>query len=580
MWTQTFNPTGRLALSAALAALPIAVLLWALVIRRMSGARASALTVAVALGVAIVVYGMPTRLAVMAAAHGALYGLFPISWIVVAAVILYQVTVRTGQFDVIKQSVASLTDDRRLQAVLIGFSFGAFLEGAAGFGAPVAISAGMLVGLGFDPLYAAGLCLVANTAPVAFGSIGIPLITAAQVTGIDVHALSQMVGRQLPLLSLLVPFYLIALMAGWRGLRDVWPAALVSGGTFAVVQFLTSNYLGPMLPDIVSSVASILALVVLLRYWHPATSFRFPHEPPATERPPAPPVRDALTAWTPFLLLTVFVSDWGVKAVQAVVDLVTFTVPMPGLHQAIVNPETGAHLAAIYRVNWLGASGTAVFIAAVMAAAALRVSPREFLATCRATGRQLGLSVATIAMFLAFAYIGSASGMTTTLGRSLAATGAAFPFFSPILGWLGVFITGSDTASNALFGKLQQVSADSLGVSPVLTVAANSSGGVTGKMISPQSIAVASAATGLVGREPELLRFTLRHSLLMVGIVGIVTWLQAGRFSWMIPPPQTMATEVAASAPSATMAATVLVGTLAIVGALVVASRRRVRPRP
>ncbi len=576
MWTQTFDPTGHPALSAACAAAPIVVLLWALAVRRMSGARAGALTVALSLAVAIIVYGMPARLAIMAALQGGLYGLFPISWIVVAAVILYQVTVRTGQFEIIKQSIASLTDDRRLQALLIAFSFGAFLEGAAGFGAPVAISAGMLVGLGFDPRYAAGLCLVANTAPVAFGSIGIPIIVAAQVTGIDQHALSQMVGRQLPLLSVLVPFYLIVLMAGWRGLRDVWPAALVSGGTFAIVQFATSNYLGPMLPDILSSVASILALVLLLRRWHPATSFRFGHEPPAGTRPQAPPLAATLTAWTPFLLLTLLVSDWGIRAVQALVDRVTFSVPVPWLHQAIVNPDTGAHLAAVYRVNWLGASGTSVFLAAIAASAALRVGPRAFAALSVATFRQLAVSVVTIACFLAFAYVGSASGMTTTLGRTLAATGGAFPFFSPILGWLGVFITGSDTASNALFGKLQQVSADAVGVSPVLTVAANSSGGVTGKMISPQSIAVACAATGLVGREPELLRFTLRHSVVMVLIVGTMTWLQATAFTWMIPAGSGLQAH-AAAATTGGGAAGVLVGSAALLIALILLSRRAQR---
>jgi lactate permease len=330
MWVETFDPFGIPLLSAGVAAVPIAILLWALIVKRMSGVRAGLLTLTLAVGLAVIVYQMPIQLALLAALHGALYGVFPISWIVYSAVVLYQITVRTVRFEVIKQSVASLTDDRRLQTLLIAFSFGAFLEGAAGFGAPVAISAGMLVGLGFDPYYAAGLCLIANTAPVAFGSIGIPLITASQVTGVDLHALSQMVGRQLPLLSLLVPFYLVALMAGRRGLRDVWPAALVSGGTFAIAQCLTANYLGPMLPDIISSLVSILALVLLLRVWHPAQSFRFASEPQPTTRPVAPPLGKALAAWAPFLILTLMVGSWGVKSVQALVDQVTMRVPCRG----------------------------------------------------------------------------------------------------------------------------------------------------------------------------------------------------------------------------------------------------------
>ena len=382
-----------------------------------------------------------------------------------------------------------------------------------------------------------------------------------------------MVGRQLPLLSLLLPFYLVALMAGWRGLKDVWPAALVSGGTFAVVQFLTSNLLGPMLPDILSSTASIVALVLLLRRWHPARSFRFAHEPPAAPRPSPPAARDAIRAWTPFVLLTLLVSDWGVRSVQAVMDRVTVLVPMPLLHEAIVNPDTGAHLAAVYRVNWIGASGTSVFLAAVVSAVALRVTPAAFAGICKATVRQLAVPVATIASFLAFAYVGSASGMTTTLGRALAETGGAFPFFSPVLGWLGVFITGSDTASNALFGKLQQVSAGALGVNPVLTVAANSTGGVAGKMISPQSIAVACAATGLVGREPELLRFTLRHSLLMVGVVGGLTWLQATWLNWMIP--AAVAPAVSAAMPASPAGAVWILGASGLTILLLVTWTRR-----
>jgi lactate permease len=575
MWTQTFNPLGGLAWSAAVAALPILFLLWALVIRRLPGYVAGLLTIGVALGVAVLAYGMPVKLAVLAALHGACYGLFPIGWIVLAAVILYQVTVRSGQFAIIKQSIAALTDDRRLQALLIAFSFGAFLEGAAGFGTPVAISAGMLVGLGFDARYAAGLCLIANTAPVAFGSIGIPLVTASQVTGLDAFALSQMVGRQLPVLSLILPFYLVTLMAGWRGVKDVWPAALASGASFALAQGLTANYLGPMLPDIVSSVASIVTLVILLRVWHPAQSFRFAHEPAIVARPDAPRAGDALRAWLPFLLLTLFISDWGIVGVQAWLDRVTFRVAVPGLHEAIVNPESGATIAALYRVNWLGAAGTAVFLSAIASALVAGLRPREFVAVSIGAVRQLALSFVTIAAFLAFAFLGTASGMTTTLGRALAATGPAFPFFSPLLGWLGVFITGSDTSANALFGKLQQVTAEQLHMSPVLAVAANSAGGVTGKMISPQSLVVACAAAGLAGREPELLRFTLKHSVLMVAIVGVITWLQATWLQWMVPA-TVLAGQGAARAQASAGGLWILGGTLLVVLVAARLSRPRV----
>jgi lactate permease len=570
VWTQTFDPLGQQLVSAAVAAIPIVALLWALVIARWPAVRAGALTLGLALTVAIGVYRMPVALAAMASIQGACYGVFPISWIVFGALALYQVTVRTGRFDILKHSIAALTDDRRLQALLIAFSFGAFLEGCAGFGAPVAIAASMLVGLGFDARYAAGLCLIANTAPVAFGSIGIPLVTAAQVTGLDLHALSQMVGRQLPVLSLALPFYLLVLMSGWRGLVEVWPAALVSGLSFAITQFAVSNYLGPALPDILSAVVSILALVALLSIWKPSRSFRFADEPDVASRAVSPPPGAVVAAWIPFALLTLLVSTWGL--VQPLLDRATFLVPVPWLDRAILNPDTGKAIAATYRVNWLGAAGTAVLVAAALSAMSLRLGMRGFLQVCGETARQLARPVATIALFLAFAFLGTASGMTTTLGRALAGTGPLFPFFAPIVGWVGVFITGSDTSANALFGRLQQVSADQLGVSPILAVAANSSGGVTAKMISPQSIAVACAATGLVGREPDLLRFTLPHSIGLVVLIGVMTWLQATALSWMVPT-SLQASNAASAALSVNMGATIA-GAAAIAIALIAAARK------
>lgn len=569
MWTQNFDPVGQLALSALVAAVPIVFLFWALAVRKMKGYVAALSTTTIAVGLAMMVYGMPPGLALAATLQGVAYGLFPIGWIVITAVFLYNLTVSTGQFDIIKDSIARITEDRRLQALLIGFSFGAFLEGAAGFGTPVAISAGMLAGLGFVPMYAAGLCLIANTAPVAFGAIGVPIIVAGQVTGLDEMAISQMVGRQLPLLSVLVPFYLVLLMSGWRGLREVWPAALVSGGSFAIAQWATSNYLGPMLPDIVSSLVSIVCLVLLLRVWSPRRVFRFDGEAGSQiGTGPAAGGLVVLRAWSPFVLLTLLVGNWGLPQVKAVLDTVAVKIPVPLLHNAVVSPTTGNPIAAVYTFNWLSAAGTAILISALLSAVVMRVPAGQAARIFTRTLRSLLFPLVTIGAVLGLAYIGNASGMMTTLGLTLAATGALFPFFSPWLGWLGVFITGSDTSANAVFGKLQAVTAERLGLDPVLTVAANSSGGVTGKMISPQSIAVACAATGLVGRESQLFRFTVGHSLVFVTVIGIVTWLQATVFTWMIPHSRGAAA-VATAAATGTTGLALLATTAVIVLALV-----------
>jgi lactate permease len=576
VWTQDFNPVGILFLSAGCAGIPILFLFWALAVRRFSGHVAGAFTVLVAVVVAVTAFRMPLALAAASTLEGALYGLFPIGWIVVAAVFLYNITVASGQFAVIKDSVASVTEDRRLQALLIAFSFGAFLEGAAGFGTPVAISAAMLVGLGFKPLYAAGLCLIANTAPVAFGAIGTPIIAAAQVTGIDDLVISRMVGRQLPFLSVLVPFWLVWTMSGVRGACEVWPAVLVSGGTFAAGQWFTSNFLGPLLPDIVSALVSLVALVAFLRFWRPRATFRFPGEvtAPLGRRLTRTAV---LTAWSPFVVLTLLVGDWGVKPVRALLDRVSVEFPFPLVHNGIARPGSEEAIAAIFRLNWLSATGTAIFIAAVLAVALTGIGARQALRLLGTTLRSLRLPLTTIACVLGFAYVGNASGMTTTLGLALASTASLFPFFSPLLGWLGVFMTGSDTSANALFGRLQAVSAERLGVSPVLAVAANSSGGVTGKMISPQSIAVACAATGLAGQEALLFRFTVWHSLALAAVVGGLTVLQAHWLAWMVPAlPSTAAFSAtgAVSAGSVSTAYLLLAATVLAVGALALFSRR------
>ncbi|WP_242662976.1 lactate permease LctP family transporter [Bacillus paralicheniformis] len=499
--------------------------------------------------------------AVMSASQGAVYGLLPIGWIIVTSVFLYKLTVKTGQFEIIRSSVLSITDDRRLQALLIAFSFGAFLEGAAGFGAPVAISAALLVGLGFNPLYAAGICLIANTAPVAFGAIGIPIIAVEGPTGIPAMDISKMVGRQLPFLSVFIPFYLIIIMSGLKRAWEVLPAILVSGVSFAVTQYVSSNFLGPELPDILSAIVSLIALAVFLKFWKPKTIFRFSHEKEMAAAAEAQQLEhqkasysagQIFKAWTPFLLLTAMVSIWGIPAVKQALtghyegsnplllfisDIggrLTFAPGVPFLHNQILD-GSGKPLEALYKLDLAGSAGTAILIAAVLTKFVTGMPWKEWGAVFTESLKELGKPILTIASVVGFAYVTNSSGMSTTLGMSLAMTGSMFAFFSPVLGWLGVFITGSDTSANLLFGSLQKVTAQSVGMEPVLSVAANSSGGVTGKMISPQSIAVACAAVGLAGKESDLLRFTLKHSLFLLFLVCMITFLQHHLFAWMIP---------------------------------------------
>ncbi len=540
-WTQIYDPMHSLSFSALLAAIPIIVMFYLLAIRRTPGQSAGLLALISAILVAIFAYKMPVQLAMTAAVMGALYGLFPIFWIVITAIFIYNLTVETGQFEIVKDSIATITDDRRLQALLIAFGFGAFLEGAAGFGTPVAISAGMLVGLGFNPLYAAGLCLIANTAPVAFGGIGIPIIVAGQVTGLDTMKISAMVGRQLPFLSVIIPMWLIVLMSGWQAMKEVLPACLIAGISFAVVQWYSSNYIGPELPDILSSLACIIALTIFLRYWKPAKVWRFENEPPPTLIADRSVLTfgKVLKAWSPFIILIIMVVLWGLKPVVAVLDAVTIKWLVPGLDNVIVQiapiAKNATPMAALYKINWLSAAGTALFIASIISAAVLGVGPGRFISVFAKTFNQLLKPLITIPCVLALAYVMNYSGMSSTLGLFLAGTGSFFPFFSPFLGWLGVFLTGSDTSANALFSNLQAVTGQQVGVDPILTVAANSSGGVCGKMISPQSIAVATAASGLVGKEGDLFSFTVQHSLILAVIVGIMTYLQAYWLNWMIP---------------------------------------------
>jgi len=566
-WTQLYTPLGSLWLSSLAAAIPILFFFIALAVWRMKGHVAAAVTLLLALAVAIFAYGMPAQQALASAGFGFAYGLWPIAWIIVTAVFLYKIVVKTGQFDVIRASVLSITDDQRLQMLLIGFAFGAFLEGAAGFGAPVAITAALLVGLGFNPLYAAGLCLIANTAPVAFGAMGIPIIVAGQVTGIDPFHIGAMAGRQLPLLSLLVPFWLVFMMDGAKGVRETWPAALVCGGCFAVTQYFTSNHIGPELPDITSALVSLVSLAAFLKVWQPRgasqraggnvsgnvsggtialAGFGGGFGGAMSGRKASPyTLAQTLRAWAPFGILTAIVTVWSLqpfKALFAANGALAGTVlkfKIPGLDQMVIKAApivaTPKAYDAVLKLDLLSAVGTAILLTALISAVLLRMKPRTLLATFAETLVELARPVLSIGLVLAFAFVANYSGMSSTLALLLAGTGAAFPFFSPFLGWLGVFLTGSDTSSNALFCALQNTTAHQIGVSDTLLVAANTTGGVTAKMISPQSIAVACAATGLVGKESELFRFTVRHSLLFAVIIGIMTVVQAYLLPGMIP---------------------------------------------
>ncbi len=564
-WTQQFTPVGNSVIwSSLIALIPILYFFWALAIKRMKGYMAGITTLLVALAVAMLAYKMPAGMAFMSASQGAVYGILPIGWIIITSVFLYKLTVKTGQFDIIRTSVVSITEDRRLQALLVAFSFGAFLEGAAGFGAPVAISAALLVGLGFNPLYAAGLCLLANTAPVAFGAIGIPITAMEGPTGVAAMEISKMVGRQLPFISVFIPLYLVFVMAGFKKTLEVLPAILVSGISFALTQFVSSNFLGPELPDILSALVSLFALAIFLKFWKPKTTFRFRSEkaahevasasaePRETQDQPAFTGAQIAKAWSPFLILTIFISIWGIpqiktaltghyegsnaflSAINSIGHYLTFMPEVPWLNNLILNGN-GEPIAAVYKLELLGAAGTAILLSAVVTKFIVNISWKEWFITFNETCKELALPLLTIMSVVAFAYVTNASGMSTTLGLLLAKTGALFPFFSPVLGWLGVFITGSDTSANLLFGNLQKITATSIGMDPLLALAANSSGGVTGKMISPQSIAVACAAVGLAGKESDLLRFTVKHSLFLLLIVCVLTFLQSNVLSWMIP---------------------------------------------
>ena len=526
-WSQSYDPLGSPVLSTIAALLPVLVLLGALSSHRIRAHWAALAGLGTALLVAVFVIRMPVGMAWRAAAFGAAYGVFPIGWILLNVLFLYRLTVERGVFVVLQRSIVHLTADRRLQLVLIAFAFGAFFEGAAGFGTPVAVTAALLIGLGFAPLEASGLSLIANTAPVAFGALGTPLIALQGVTGLDLHALSATVGRQLPVFSLIVPFWLTAAYAGARRTIEVWPALLVAGVAFAVPQYLVSNFHGPWLVDVVASVCSMAALALFLRVWSPSGE-----RAKADDGWVAPARGEMLHAWMPWTLLSVVVFAWGTPQVKAWLNALSSpSFKIAGLHEQVLRVAPVVAMPkpepAVFALNWLSATGSGIALAAVISGLLLGCRPAAMARTYGETVRRIGPSLLTISAMLAIGYVTRYSGTDAILGLAFAHTGVLYPFFGTMLGWLGVALTGSDTSSNVLFGGLQVVTAQQVGVSPVLMAAANSSGGVMGKMIDAQSIVVAGTATETRGMEGKILRYVFWHSLALASLVGVLVMLQA-----------------------------------------------------
>jgi len=544
IWPQSYLLFGQtLGISALIAAAPILTLLVLLGVMRKAAWIAGLSGLAVTFVLAIFGYHMPVLTAASAAVHGAAFGLFPISWIVFWAIALFRVTVETGKFDIIRGFIGRLTPDPRLQALLIAFAFGAFVEGAAGFGTPVAIATTMLTGLGFSAFSAAAICLLANTAPVAFGSIGIPVITLAGTTGLPLDKLSAAVGSICAPVSILIPAYLIFAMWGLRALSGVWLPAAVAGAVFAGVQFGVSNFIGPQLTDILASLSAMAALIVVFRFWKPrANDVNAPVHASAASATDGPHhgTGEVIYAWLPYGLLVMCVLLWGYKPIQTALNAVTVAIPWPFLHDVVMRMPPivvkAAPYHAIFNFNWMAASGTSCMAATLLSALCLRMRPRRFALLLVSVVHTLLLPTVTVTSVLAIAFLMNYCGATATLGLAFAASGAMFPFFSSLLGWLGVFLTGSDTSANALFGNLQVVTAGRLGLDPVLMAASNSAGGVMGKMISLQTIAVAAAATGMsVADQAKLFRFTLKHSVFLASIVGGLALLYTYVFhlKWM-----------------------------------------------
>ena len=543
MWFQNYDPLHNPLLSTIVAAVPVVILLLLIAAFRIKIHIAALSGLVAAIVVALFIYGMPLKMIAATTLYGAVYGIFPIGWIILNLIFLYQLTVKKGLFDIIRKHLASIAPDPRIQVIVIAFSFGAFFEGAAGFGTPVAITSAILIQLGFRPLAACGLSLIANTAPVAFGALGTPIIALSTVTGIDLFQLSSMVGRQLPLFSLIIPFWVVWAMSGFKNMVGVWPAALVAGIFFAVPQYLVSNYHGPWLVDIVASISSLTALLVLLRFWKPKTRWKFKEDEvtAVTGIPARLKKKQLIMAWLPWFLLMVCILVWGLPSFKKTLNAVSapefrvaylhnqvsrsapiVEMPAPG---KIVKPEE-----AIFKLNWISATGTGILIAAILAGIFMRFTFIQLLQVYLQTLWKVRFSLFTIAAMLALGYVTKYSGADATLGLAMAKTGALYPFFGTMLGWLGVALTGSDTASNVLFGNLQAITAKQIHLSPVLMAAANSSGGVMGKMVDAQSIVVASTATNWYGHEGKILRYVFFHSLALAALVGLLVFLQAHVF--------------------------------------------------
>ena len=533
-WTQNYDPFGHWWLSTLVAALPVVVLLGALAVFRIKAHFAALLGLATSMLVAVALFGMPTKMSLLTALYGALYGFFPVGWIILNVIFMYDLNCESGRFKVLQESLMGITQDRRLQLVLIAFAFGAFFEGAAGFGTPVAVTAAILIGMGFKPLQASGLSLIANTAPVAFGAIGTPLVALAGVTQLNLLQLSSMAGRILPFFSLLVPFWLIWAFCGFEGMMEVWPATLVAGLFFAIPQFLVSNYHGPWLVDVVAAVCSMAALTALLFFWHPKRVWGLEgHEAGREARGQhGHSAGKVISAWVPWVILSVVVFLWGLPSVKSVLDKISvIRIPIGGLHNLIqrVPPVVAKPTAeaAIFQFNWITFSGTGILIAAIISGFVMGFGPLALLKQYGRTLYKVRFSLITISAMMAIGFMTRYSGLDATMGLAFARTKMFYPFFGTLLGWLGVALTGSDTASNVLFGSLQKISATQVGVSPVLMAAANSCGGVMGKMIDAQSIVVASTATQWYGHEGDILRYVFFHSIALAALVGVLVFLQA-----------------------------------------------------
>jgi lactate permease len=543
MWNQVYNPFGNAALSTIAAAIPVVTLLILIASGKVKAHIAAIIALVVANLIAIYVFTMPAGMSIRASLLGVVAGFFPIGWIVLNVIFLYRITVATGRFELLKRAVGGVTEDRRLQLLLIAFSFGAFFEGASGFGTPVAVTGAVLIGLGFSPLAASGLSLIANTAPVAFGALGAPIQGLSTVTGIDPFLLGAMIGRQLPIFSLMVPFWVVWAFAGWKGMKDVWPAILVTGVSFAVPQFVISNYINPWIVDIGASLISMGCLILFLKVWQPKVLWLSPvlrgnDESAATMKPVTPLDKTPLTQaelWSsllPWIIVCVIMLIWGNDAFKAWANSIfVWTYPVPDLHNMINSvPPVAAKptpQGAVFGFTYLSFSGTGLLIAAIISAALMGLSPANMIAEYGRTLKVCAISLITISAMLAIGTLTRLSGVDATLGLAFAATGVLYPFFGTLLGWLGVALTGSDTASNILFGNLQKITSQQLGISPILMAAANSSGGVMGKMIDAQSIVVASTATNWYGHEGTILRFVFKHSIALACLVGLFVMLQA-----------------------------------------------------